>query len=68
MLESPCLTSHCGAAGFRDRVEKPMMERDPRLCSGLIWKELFLQPEELNGAASQLHQVLPSPAPDPGSN
>ena len=37
-------------AGFRERVERPMLERDPRLCSELLWKELFLQPAELAGA------------------
>ena len=31
-----------------------MLERDPRLCSELLWKELFLRPDELAGA-------MPSP-------
>ncbi len=28
-----------------------MLERDPRLCSELLWKELFLRPDELAGAS-----------------
>ena len=30
-----------------------MMERGPRLCSELLWKELFLQQDELDGAGSR---------------
>jgi hypothetical protein len=57
-VRSPC-------AGFRDRVERPMMQREPRLCSELVWKELFLQPDELDGAGSG--SVVPGPTPDPDS-
>ena len=29
-----------------------MLERDPRLCSGLLWKELFLRLDELAGGGA----------------